>query len=125
MFSLLALFILVMFLQRANFLAFRVYAFVGVLVGLLFYGRMLSRWVTGGATWVYRLCEYLTDRFRQGLKAGLRLLTVLMRPFYATLRWASLLSYRMGEALVWERARIGHQKADNWRKRHFPPRTKG
>ncbi len=124
-FSLLALSVLIVCLQRANFLAFRVYAFVGVLLGLLIYGRLLSGMVTGSVLRVYRLLEWLIEWMVQGVKAGLCLLTALMQPFYAVLRWASLLFYRMGEAILWERARTRQQKAEAWWNRHFPPRTNG
>lgn len=124
-FSLLALYILIVFLQRANFLSFRVYAFVGVLLGLLFYGRFLSKIVTGSALRVYHFLDWLAERILQGLNLGLRLLTALVRPFYTVLRWASLLFYRIAEALLWEQAHIRRRQAGDWWKRHFPPRTNG
>ena len=125
LFSFAALSILVVFLQRANFLAFRVYTFIGVLFGLLLYGKLFSRTVTASALKVYRALDWLLARVVQGLKYAFYLLAVLMRPFYTVLRWASLLFYRMGEALIWEQARVRRRQAGDWWNRHFPPRTNG
>ena len=124
-FSLLALVILATFLQRANFLAFRLYAFAGVVVGLLLYLRILSHGVTRLALRSYGLLERVNRFFVLGAKGCMRALGWLMRPFYGVLSWLSMLFYRFGQAVILASAKSGRRRAGAWWERHFPPRKSG
>ncbi|MHB1652463.1 MAG: spore cortex biosynthesis protein YabQ [Desulfitobacteriaceae bacterium] len=124
-FSLLALYILAVFLEKANSLSFRVYAFAGILLGLLLYIKLFSHAVTSLALKLYWLLERIARVLRNTIKVGLHGLGWLMAPFYSILRWFSLLLYRLGETVFLDSAKLGRQKAVNWWERHFPPRTNG
>lgn len=124
-FSVLALAILAVSLQRANFLSFRIYAFVGVLVGLSLYLRVFSHSVTRAALGSYRLLERINRLLIWGVKGGITVLSLLMRPFYGLLCWISMLFYRFGQAVILESAKSGRRRVGSWWELHFPPRTKG
>lgn len=124
-YSLGALFVLIIFFSKANFLAFRFYMVWGSLLGLFLYLRLFSLTVT-------RILLRSFFLFQAGVRAILGLLAYpyqalvfLMRPPFVLLRWFSLLIYRSGEAVVgWPAKNLG-RNLQKWWDRHFPPRTNG
>ncbi|WP_261487503.1 spore cortex biosynthesis protein YabQ [Acididesulfobacillus acetoxydans] len=125
LFSSLALLLLAFFLQRANFLAFRLYAFIGVVVGLLLYLRILSRKVTHFALRSYGVFDGMSRLVGSAIAQMIGAVAWLMHPFYEVLSWLSILLYRFGQAVFLEAARSGRRKAASWWEEHFPPHRDG
>lgn len=125
LFSLVALLILYRLFFRANALAFRFYNVWGSLLGLILYLRVLSRYLTRGYLMVYQMIANLLKLFVRGIMIPFRGLVLLMRPPYAILRWFSLLSYRIGEHIIY-RPLLGLPMAiKEWWRQMWPPRTNG
>ena len=124
-FSLGALFLFLYFLEKANGLAFRFYVFWGSLLGLLFYLRLFSRTVTRLLLKSFDLVLAILRFDLHLLEFPYRGLRLLMRPFYAVLRWASMLMFRLSEAVLVYPAKRLSLDARDWWDRHFPPRTNG
>jgi len=122
LFSIVALFILFRFFERANALSFRFYIIWGSLLGLVVYLRLLSRFVVRFFSGLFQFMSYLAELIHRGIKIPIRGLVLLMRPPYALLHWFSLLLYRISEYLLLEP--LMHIKSAlkaRWN-RLFPPR---
>lgn len=102
LFSLVALFILFRFFERANALAFRFYIIWGSLLGLVLYLRLLSHFFVRFYFALFRVINYLVGLIYRGIKIPIRGLVLIMRPPYAILKWFSLLLYRLGELFLLE-----------------------
>jgi len=122
LFSLVALFILFNFFERANALAFRFYTIWGSLLGLIIYLRVLSRFVVRFFLGFYHFMSYLAELIHRGIKIPIRGVALIMRPPYAVLHWFSLLLYRMGEYILLEPLRHIKIEWEVWCSRLFPPR---
>lgn len=122
LFSLVALYILFRFFERANALDFRFYIIWGSLLGLVLYLRLLSRFSLRFCFGLYRVINYLAGLIRRGIKIPIRGLVLIMRPPYAILKWFSMLLYRIGELFLLEL--IMHLKRlKGWWNSLIPPRT--
>ncbi|MHB8126030.1 MAG: spore cortex biosynthesis protein YabQ [Desulfitobacteriaceae bacterium] len=121
-FSLVTLILLFYFFNKANELAFRFYMLWGSLLGLFIYLRFISVVVLRVLFKFYKLVHSVMEGLVLLLRLPYRGLILGMRPFYAILRWAGLLLYRMSEVLFSPplcRARSGIRKG---LKRLFSPR---
>ncbi|WP_040411707.1 spore cortex biosynthesis protein YabQ [Desulfosporosinus sp. OT] len=125
LFSLVALFILFRFFERANALAFRFYIIWGSLLGLFLYLRILSRFSVRCFFGLYRVMKYLADLIYRGIKIPIRGLIFIMRPPYATLHWFSLLLYRIGEFILVEPISRMKRRVKDWWKHLLPPNING
>ncbi|MHB1405753.1 MAG: spore cortex biosynthesis protein YabQ [Desulfitobacteriaceae bacterium] len=125
LFSFGALIIFLLFLEKANGLAFRFYIFWVSLLGLFLYLRFLSRFVTHTLLSTLDFILKTLLWLRSLLRFPYRALVLLMKPPYAILRWLSLLFYRMGEVMLVPRTGQIKRGALDWWDRHFPPRTNG
>ena len=125
LFSLVALFILFRFFERANALAFRFYIIWGSLLGLVLYLRVLSRFSVRFFFGFYRIMTYLTELIHRGIKVPIRGLVLIMRPPYAMLRWISLLFFRIGENIIFELILRNIKRLKMWWKALLSPRNKG
>nr|WP_083642836.1 spore cortex biosynthesis protein YabQ [Desulfosporosinus metallidurans] len=125
LFSLVALFILFRFFERANALAFRFYVIWGSLLGLILYLRLLSRFSVRFFFGFYRVMTYLAELIHRGIKVPIRGLVLIMRPPYAMLHWISLLLFRIGEYILLEPILRSIKRLKMWWNTLLPPRTKG
>ncbi len=125
LFSLVALFILFRFFERANALAFRFYIIWGSLLGLVLYLRLLSRFSLRFCFGLYRVINYLAGLIRRGIKIPIRGLVLIMRPPYAILKWFSMLLYRIGELFLLELIMPIKKRLKGWWNSLMPPRTNG
>jgi len=123
LFSLVALFILFRFFERANALAFRFYIIWGSLLGLVLYLRLLSRFSVRFYFGLYRVLNYLAGLIYRGIKIPIRGLVLIMRPPYAILKWFSMLLYRIGELFLLELTMPIKKKLKGWWNSLMPPRT--
>ena len=123
-FSLVSLFILFHFFERANALAFRFYVIWGSLLGLLIYLRLLSHLSLRIFFGIYRVMTYIAKLIHRGIRFPIRGLILIMRPPYAILHWFSLLLYRIGEFIFVEPTIRIKRKAKVWWNR-LPPKTNG
>ena len=90
--------ILIVFILKANSLAFRVYIFWGSLLGLLFYLWIFSSTITRVYLQSFKFLAWIYSLIIAGLKIPLSIIEWLMKPPYAVIRWLSLLIYRLLEA---------------------------
>jgi spore cortex biosynthesis protein YabQ len=125
LFSLVALYILFRFFERANALAFRFYIIWGSLLGLVIYLRLFSRFVVRFFFGLYQFISYLAGLIHRGIKIPIRGIVLIMRPPYAVLRWLSLLLYRIGEYILIEPLKHINSVWNAWWSRFFPPRKNG
>lgn len=125
LFSLVALFILFRFFERANALTFRFYIIWGSLLGLVLYLRLLSRFFVRFYFGLYRVINYLGGLIHRGIKIPIRGLVLIMRPPYAILKWLSLLLYRIAEVFLFEPIMRIKKRLKGWWNTLMPPRTKG
>lgn len=125
LFSLVALFILFRFFEKANALAFRYYIILGSLLGLILYLRLLSRFSVRFYFRFYWSINYLTELIQRGIKIPIRGLVLIMRPPYAILRWLSMLLYRIAELLLLEPIMRIIKRLKGWWNSLLPPRTNG
>ena len=102
LFSLVALYILFRFFERANALSFRFYIIWGSLLGLIVYLRIFSRFTVRLYFGFYRVINYVSALIRKGIKIPIRGVVQIMRLPYAILRWFSMLLYRIGEVLFFQ-----------------------
>lgn len=123
LFSLVALFILFRFFERANALAFRFYIIWGSLLGLVLYLRLLSRFSVRFYFGFYRVINYLVGLIHRGIKIPIRGLVLIMRPPYAILKWFSMLLYRIGELFLLELVMHIKKRLKGWWNSLMPPRT--
>ena len=121
LFSLVALFILLHFFERANALAFRFYIIWGSLLGLVIYLRLVSRFVVRFFFGLYQFISYLGGLIHRGLMIPIRGLVLIMRPPYAVLHWFSLLLYRISEYIFLERLMNIKSQCKAWWSGLFPP----
>ena len=124
LFSLVALFILFRFFERANALAFRFYIIWGSLLGLVLYLRLLSRFTVRFYFGFYRVLNYLSGLIRRGINIPIRGLVLIMRPPYAILKWFSILLYRVVEVFFLETI-IAKKRLKRWWNSLLPPKTNG
>ncbi|MDR3540715.1 MAG: spore cortex biosynthesis protein YabQ [Desulfosporosinus sp.] len=125
LFSLVALFILFRFFERANALAFRFYIIWGSLLGLVLYLRLFSRFSTRCYFGFYRILKYLADLICMGFKIPVKGLVLIMRPPYAILHWFSLLLYRIGEVILFEPISSIKRRVREWWNHLLPPKING
>ncbi len=125
LFSLVALFILFRFFERANALAFRFYIIWGSLLGLILYLRLLSRFSIRIYFGIYRVMTYLAGIIHRGLKIPIRGIVLIMRPPYAILQWFSMLVYRIGEIFLLDLIIHTKRRLKRWRNNLIPPKTNG
>lgn len=108
LFSLSALLIVFVFAQKANYLEFRFYLFLGSLVGLLLYLQLLScvvkKVIDAVLIMITELLKFLLGLIAAFFNSSFASLTALMSIPYGLLRWVSMLFYRFGEALGRESA---------------------
>lgn len=123
LFSIIALYILFRFFERANALALRFYIIWGSLLGLVLYLRLLSRFVVRFYFGLYRVIKYLTKLIHRGINIPIRGLVLMMKPPYAILKWFSMLVYRIGELLLVEPITNIQQTLKGWWNRLVPPRN--
>jgi len=123
LFSLVALFILFRFFERANALAFRFYIIWGSLLGLVLYLRLLSRFAVRFYFGLYRVISYLAGLIHRGIKIPIRGIALIMRPAYAILKWFSLLVYRIGEYLFLDLIIHTQKRLKGWWTSLVPPKT--
>ncbi|MDR3600125.1 MAG: spore cortex biosynthesis protein YabQ [Desulfosporosinus sp.] len=124
-FSLVALYILFRFFERANALAFRIYIIWGSLLGLILYLRLLSRFSVRCFLGLYRVITNLADLIHRGIEIPIRGLVLIMRPLYALLNWFGLLLYRIGEyILLGPISRMNRRVKEYWN-HLWPPKIKG
>jgi spore cortex biosynthesis protein YabQ len=122
LFSLVALFILFRFFERANALAFRFYIIWGSLMGLVLYLRLLSRFSVRFYFGLYRVLNYVTGLIHRGIKIPIRGLVLIMQPPYAILKWFSMLLYRIGGLLFLEPIMHIRKTLIRWWNSLMPPR---
>ena len=122
LFSLVALYILFCFFEKANALALRLYIIWGSLLGLVLYLRLLSRFSVRCFLGFYQVMMYLADLIHRGMKIPIKGLVLVMRPPYALLLWFSLLLYRIGELILSEPLFQMKRGMKEWRNRHLPPK---
>jgi hypothetical protein len=122
LFSIVALYILFRFFEKANALALRFYIIWGSLLGLVLYLRLLSRFSVRCFLGLYQVLMYLADLIHRGLKIPIRGLVLVMRPPYAVLLWLSLLLYRIGELILFEPILQMKKRMIEWQNRHLPPK---
>jgi len=123
LFSLVALFILFRFFERANELALRFYIIWGSVMGLVLYLRLLSRFSVRFYFGLYRAISYLARLIHRGIKIPIRGIALIMRPAYAILKWFSLLVYRIGELLFLDLIIHTQKRLKGWWNSLLPPRT--
>ena len=112
-FSIISVFVIFYFAQKANYLELRFYLFGGSLLGLLVYISYISKYVKRLINMILNIVSYLANRIYSLLRslfggAG-SLLSYLMGFPYAILRWLGLLLFRMGEAIgkeAYSRAKV-------------------
>jgi len=121
LFSLVALFILFRFFERANALAFRFYIIWGSFLGLVIYLRLVSRFVVRFFFGIFKFMTYLAKLIHRGLMIPIRGLALIMRPPYAVLHWLSLLLYRISEYILLEPLMHLKSQCKAWWVRLFPP----
>lgn len=121
LFSLVALYILFRFFEKANALAFRFYIIWGSLLGLVIYLRLVSRFVVRFFFGLYRFMSYLAKLIHRGLMIPIRGLILIMRPPYAVLQWFSLLLFRVSEYIILEPLLRKKSQCKAWWGRIFPP----
>lgn len=122
LFSLVALFILFHFFERANALAFRSYIIWGSLLGLILYMRLFSRFLVRFYFGLYRVISYLLGLIHRGIKIPIRGLVLIMRPPYAILSWFSMLLFRIGEIFLSELITPIKRSVKGWWRRILPPK---
>lgn len=125
LFSLVALYILFLFFERANALAFRFYIVWGSLLGLILYLRVLSRFSVRFYFKLYRVTNYLIGLILSGIKIPIRGLVLFMRPPYMILKWFSMLLYRIIELFLHELIMYLKKRLKGWWNSLKPPRTNG
>jgi len=110
LFSCGAALIIFYFAQKANYLEFRFYLFLGPLLGLLLYLRILSLpvkklfiYFLKGLAALKNLLKRIVTLFYTAIA---RLLTMFMSVPYGLLRWFALLLFRFLEAL-WQELKTG------------------
>ena len=98
-----ALLILYELAQKANYLEWRFYLFVGSLIGLMLYLFFFSRFITKIFKTIIELfirsIEFVINLFKCVIHAIIDLLALLMSVPYGILRWFGLLLFRMSESL--------------------------
>lgn len=124
-FSLVALFILFNFFEKANALTFRLYIFWGSLLGLIVYMRLLSSMTTRLMFKIFAFLSVTQRLIRKGLWIPYQGLHIVMKPPYVILRWLGLLLYRLGEMFIFGPLWKVIEDAREWWSKHFPPRTNG
>jgi hypothetical protein len=122
-FSMVALFILFCFFEKANALAFRFYIIWGSLLGLFLYLRLFSRFFLRFYFGFYRVIKYLLGLIHRGIKIPISGLVFIMRPPYAILRWFSMLTYRIGEFIILELRRYFNKRFKSWWNSMVPPKS--
>lgn len=122
LFSLVALYILFCFFEKANALAFRFYIIWGSLLGLVLYLKLLSRFSVRCFLKFYQIIVYLIDLIHRGIEFPIRGLIFLMRPPYAILLWLSMLLYRIGELILLEPIFRMKERIREWRNYLLPPK---
>jgi len=122
LFSLVALYILFRFFERANALAFRFYILWGSLLGLVVYLRLLSRFAVRFYFGLYRVINYLAGLIHRGINIPIRGLVLIMQPPYAILKWFSMLLYRIGELFLVEPIMQIKKRLKGWWNSLMPPR---
>ncbi|MHB8073404.1 spore cortex biosynthesis protein YabQ [Desulfosporosinus fructosivorans] len=125
LFSLVALFILFRFFERANALAFRFYIIWGCLLGLVLYLRLLSRFSLRFFFGIYRVMTYLAGIIHRGIMIPIRGIVLIMRPPYAILKWFSMLVYRIGEIFFLDVIINTKERLKRWWNSRIPPRIDG
>ncbi|TGE36473.1 spore cortex biosynthesis protein YabQ [Desulfosporosinus fructosivorans] len=125
LFSLVALFILFRFFERANALAFRFYIIWGCLLGLVLYLRLLSRFFVRFFFGIYRVMTYLAGIIHRGIMIPIRGIVLIMRLPYAILKWFSMLVYRIGEIFLLDVIIHTKRRLKRWWNSRIPPRTNG
>jgi len=125
LFSLIAIVILFYFFERANALDFRLYIIWGSLLGLGLYLRLLSRISLRCFFGLYKLITFVAKLIHRGIKIPIRGLILIMRPPYAILHWLSVLLFRIGEVILFERIMCIKRRLREWWKGLLPPRTNG
>lgn len=125
LFSLVALYILFRFFEKANALALRFYIIWGSLLGLVLYLRILSRFSVRCFFRLYRIMVSLANLIHRGVKIPTRGLVLVMRLPYAILLWFSLLLYRIGEFILFEPISRMNRRMRQWWNHHIPPKIKG
>lgn len=102
LFSLLALFIIFAFAQKANYLELRFYLFGGSLLGLLLYLKFVSKItktiINGIISFIVGTRNFILGMIAAFCRSSIDFLTLLMSIPYGLLRWLSILLYRIGEA---------------------------
>ena len=124
LFSLVALFILFRFFERANALAFRFYVIWGSLLGLVLYLRLFSRYIVRFYFGIYQVITYLAGIIYRGIKIPIKGIVLIMRPPYAILKWFSMLVYRIGEIFLLDIIIHTKRRLKRWWSL-IPPRTNG
>jgi spore cortex biosynthesis protein YabQ len=103
LFSVAALGIIFCLAQKANYLEFRFYLFLGSLLGLLLYIAIFSRYVKKTFDVLFRLihhvCHFIRNIFQAFFRGVYIGIAVMMRIPYGILRWLGMLLYRIGEAI--------------------------
>jgi len=122
LFSLVALFILFRFFERANALAFRFYIIWGSLLGLVLYLRILSRFFVRFYFGFYQVVSYLAGLIHRGLRIPIRGIVLMMRPPYAILKWFSMLLYRISELFLLELTMGIKKRLKRWWNSLMPPK---
>lgn len=110
---------------RANELEFRFYILWGSLLGLLGYMRLLSPIIIK----LFRQLFYfinVTWRFLLSIMyIPVKIIILVMKPFYRVLQWFSLLVFRMAESVLDNPLRKAREKTMEIWEHFFPPRTNG
>jgi len=125
LFSLVALYILFRFFEKANALAFRFYIIWGSLLGLVLYLRLLSRFSVRCFLGFYRVLMYLTEFICRVIKIPMGGLVLIMRPPFAILHWFSMLLYRIGEFILLDPVLRMKMRVKEWWNRLLPPNING
>ncbi len=101
-FSLIALAIIFFFAQTANFLEFRFYLFIGSLLGLFVYLKLISPLSKKLFNLIFNIIAGVKNAIIYTItfiiKTIVRVIILLMSVPYGILQWFSVLLFRMGEA---------------------------
>lgn len=124
-FSLAVIVILFNFFERANALDFRFYVIWGSLLGLGLYLKILSRFTVRFFFGFYRVIALIARFINISIKIPIRGLIFIMRPPYALLQWLSLILYRIGEVILFERIMRIKERLKEWWKGLLPPGING
>lgn len=124
-FSGITLLLCIEFFLRANELEFRFYTLWGSLLGLIGYMRLFSPLCL---KIFRRLFYFISAAWRFLLSVihiSVKIVALIVRPFYKVLQWLSLLIFRMLEALLGDSLQKVRVKVREVWKSIFPPRTNG